>query len=159
MNIQMQNRAGFTLIELIAVMVLSGIGLIFVGMLVVTSTESFISSKNAAEDSQKIQIAMNRLVKELTFAGVGTVIVSNEHTIEWTSRHPDRLGETASATWDGISGSSLEYSTSSLNRTDLLDRVGNFTVSSTTDSITIKVVSSRSVGVEHIVTFHPRYEL
>lgn len=50
-------------------------------MLLVTSTGVFFSNKEAAEDSQKIQVAMNRLVKELTFAGAGTVAVTDGRTV------------------------------------------------------------------------------
>jgi prepilin-type N-terminal cleavage/methylation domain-containing protein len=80
MKTHRQNRAGFTLIEVIAVLALTGIALVFTAMLLVTSTNVFISNKGAAEDSQKIQVAMNRLVKELTFAGAGTVDFSSSRS-------------------------------------------------------------------------------
>lgn len=159
MTISIKNRRGFTLVEVISVLVLSGIGLAFMGMLFVTSTGIFIGSKQAAEDSQKAQIAMNRLVKELTFAGKNTVVVTNGRTIQWISRHPDRFGEPTTATWNGTSGSNLRLFTTGLRGYDLLDNVGVFAVSMTSETITITLASSRSDGVQHTVTIHPRYEL
>ena len=149
-----QNRSGFTLIEVVAVLILTSLALVFVGMLLVTSVGVFISNKEAVEDSQKIQIAMNRLVKELTYAGAGTVVVTNARTVQWTSRHPDRFGEAETATWDGTSGSNL-----TLQGTALLDNVSIFTVSSTAGTITITLRSTRSDGVAHTTIVHPRYDL
>ena len=145
---------GFTLIEVIAVLILSSLIFVFTAMLLVTSTGIFISSKEAAEDSQKIQAAMNRLVKELTYAGIGTVVVTNGRTVSWTSRHPERFGEVEAATWNGTSGTNL-----TLQGAALLDNVGTFSVSSTADTITITLRSARSAGVGHTTTFHPRYDL
>lgn len=149
------NRNGFTLIEVIAVLILTSITFVFAGMLLVTSTEVFISNKEAVEDSQKIQVAMNRLVKELTYAGAGTVVVDeNGRTVQWTSRHPDRFGEVETATWNGTSGTNL-----TLQGVALLDNVSVFTVASTVDTITITLRSTRSAGVAHTTIFHPRYDL
>ena len=127
---------------------------VFSAMLLVTSTEVFISNKDAAEDSQKIQVAMNRLVKELTFAGAGSVTIPDSGTIQWTSAHPDRLGEAQTATWNGTSGTNL-----TLGGAPLLDNVDAFIISSPADAISITLRSSRSPGVTHSTTVHPRYEL
>jgi prepilin-type N-terminal cleavage/methylation domain-containing protein len=155
MKTHRQNRAGFTLIEVIAVLALTGIALVFTAMLLVTSTNVFISNKGAAEDSQKIQVAMNRLVKELTFAGAGTVVVTDDRTVQWTSHHPDpdRFGEVETATWNGTSGSNL-----TLQGAALLDNVSVFAVSSAADAITITLRSARSDGISNTTTVHPRYD-
>jgi prepilin-type N-terminal cleavage/methylation domain-containing protein len=158
MKIKARNRAGFTLIEVVAVLVLGGITLAFGSMLFVTSVGTFVDSKNAVEDSQKIQVAMNRLVKELTFAGEGTVVVTNGRTLQWISRHPDRFGEPATATWDGADGSSLKLFTTGLRGYELLDNVHAFEVSLTADTVTITLKSTRSDGVAHTMTIHPRYD-
>jgi prepilin-type N-terminal cleavage/methylation domain-containing protein len=151
-----QNRAGFTLIEVVAVLILTSLAFVFAAMLLVTSAGVFISNKEAVEDSQKIQVAMNRLVKELTYAGAGTVVVTSGRTVQWTSRHPDPdwFGVAETATWDGTSGSDL-----TLQGTALLDNVGVFTVSSTAGTITITLRSTRSDGVAHTTIVHPRYDL
>ncbi len=151
-----RNRAaGFTLIEVVAVLILTSLAFVFTAMLLVTSTGVFISNKEAAEDSQRIQVAMNRLVKELTYAGAGTLVVPDGRTVQWTSRHPERFGEAQTATWDGNSGSDL-----TLQGAVLLDNVSAFTVSSPTPAgITITMRSTRSSGVAHTTTVHPRYDL
>lgn len=148
-----RNPSGFSLIEVIAVLVLSSLVLVFAAMLLVTSTGIFVSNKEAADDSQKIQVAMNRLVKELTFAGAGTVSVPDGRTVQWTSVHPERFGESETATWDGTTGSNL-----TLQGTVLLDNVDLFAVSSTTDTVTITMRSTRSAGVTHSTIVHPRYD-
>ena len=71
-----RKRAGFTLIELVAALALSGMALVFTAMLLTISTSLYISSSHTMEDSQKFQVALNRLVKELTFAAAGTVEAS-----------------------------------------------------------------------------------
>jgi prepilin-type N-terminal cleavage/methylation domain-containing protein len=145
---------GFTLIEVIAVLILTSLVFVFAAMLLGTTTGIFISSKEAAEDSQKIQVVMNRLVKELTYAGAGTVVVTNGRTVRWTSRHPERFGEGETVTWDGTSGTNL-----TLKGAALLDNVGAFSVSSTADTITVTLRSARTAGVGHTTTVHPRYDL
>ena len=99
---------------------------------------------------------MNRLVKELTYAGAGTVDVISGRTVTWRSRHPDpdQFGVVKTATWNGTSGSAL-----TLQGVALLDNVSVFTVSSTPDSITITLRSTRSDGVVHTMIVHPRYDL
>ncbi|MGK0240694.1 MAG: prepilin-type N-terminal cleavage/methylation domain-containing protein [Candidatus Pelagisphaera sp.] len=151
MRTHFKSRAGFTLIEIIAVLILTSLALVFTAMLLVTSTEVFISNKEAVEDSQKIRVAMNRLVKELTFAGTGSVTITGGRTIQWTSQHPDQFGVAETATWNGTSGTNL-----TLQGAPLLDNVGAFQILSTTDSITITLRSSRSPGVTHTTTVHPR---
>lgn len=148
-----QNRAGFTLVEVVAVLALSSLGLVFAAMLFVTSTSIFISTKEATEDAQKIQFAMNRLVKEMTFAGTGTVVIIDSRTVGWTSHHPDRFGEVEIATWNGTIGSDL-----TLQGTSLLDNVSLFAVSATADSITLTLRSARNDGVSLTTVVHPRYD-
>ena len=155
MRTSKQSRAGFTLIEVIAVLTLTSIIGVFAAMLLSTSAQVYISDKNAAEDSQKIQVAMNRLVKELTFAAAGTVSITGTGTVQWTSAHPDRLGEIQTATWNGTSGTNL-----TLGGAPLLNNVANFSIiSPTSDLITITLSSARSTGVSNTTIVHPRYDL
>ncbi len=148
-----QRAAGFTLIEMIAVLALTAIILIFAAMLLVTSVQVFITGMNAAEDSQKAQVAMNRLVKELTWARAGTVVTDGP-SVEWTSYHPERIAAgTQIASWDGTPGSDLL-----LEGRPLLDNVGAFQVSTTVDTVVISFRSARSPGVTHTTRIHPRYE-
>lgn len=147
------HQPGFTLFEIVAVLVVIGLGLAFGAMMFTSITNNNFASKDAVEDGQKVQAAMNRLVKELTYAGRETVVVTGNRSIQWTSQHPERLGEVSSASWNGNPGSGL-----TLNGTPLLDRVELFLVSSTADSITVTLSSSGSPGLKHTTVVHSRYE-
>ncbi len=148
---------GFTMLELVAVLALTAVGLVFSTMFIETAVKLTTSNRSAAEDSQKIQAAMNRLVKELSFTSMDTVVISGDgREIQWISNHPDRLGEACSVSWDGGSESDLTIKTGNAPATPLLDKVGLFTVSSTVKSISFTVASSRSLGVSHESTVHPR---
>jgi prepilin-type N-terminal cleavage/methylation domain-containing protein len=156
MKLHRHRQAGFTLIEVIAVLILTALAFVFAAMLLVTSTQVFISNKDAADDSQKIQVAMNRLVKELTFARFGSVSIADSGTVSWTSAHPDRLGDSLTATWNGTSGTNLTL----VGVAPLLDNVDAFIITEpTAGAISITIRSSRSTGVTHSTIVHPRYEL
>lgn len=60
------SKSGFTLIELIVSIVLVGVLAAVAGMGIISATKAFIFSKEAAEISQKSQLAMNRLTKSVT---------------------------------------------------------------------------------------------
>ena len=154
MKILMKSRrAGFTLIELVGTLALSGMVLVFTAMLLSTSTNIYVNRNYLIEDSQKIQIAMNRLIKELNFANYGAVATPNSRTVQWTSAHPNRLGESLTATWDGTSGSDLY-----LEGVPLLNNVDSFSVSNATGAITFAIRSTRSLGVVFSSTVYPRDE-
>lgn len=146
MKTHYQDRAGFTLIEVVAVLILTSLAFVFASMLLVTFTGVFISNKEAVEDSQKIQVAMNRLVKELTYASNPS---SSVGTVSWTSSHPERSGEPQQTAT--LTGSNL-----TLQGAVLLDNVSAFTVTSTAGKITISLTSARSSGVTHTTIVHPR---
>ncbi len=156
-NRKRERRAGFTLLEVTAVLILTGIGVVVAVMLIETMFRVSLGNRNAVSDSQKIQVAMNRLVRELTYAEAGSVILTNNRTIQWKSDHPDRLDETTTVTWNGQIGSDLIFNKAGFQGVALLSNVGGFSVSSTADSITLTMQSERSIGVEHTMTIHPRY--
>jgi prepilin-type N-terminal cleavage/methylation domain-containing protein len=62
---QKRNRHGFTLIELIASLVLLGIIAVFGGMFVVQGMEGYLFSKKNSEKALKAQIALDRIALEL----------------------------------------------------------------------------------------------
>jgi prepilin-type N-terminal cleavage/methylation domain-containing protein len=79
------NEKGFTLIEIIASLVI----LVIVGALVIISTikivQGFVFTKMNAETSQKGHIALNRLTKE--FTNIEKVTSGNGTSINFTSRN------------------------------------------------------------------------
>lgn len=60
------SKSGFTLIEVIVSLILVGVMAAIAGMGIVSATRAFIFAKEAAEISQKSQLAMNRISKSIT---------------------------------------------------------------------------------------------
>ncbi len=79
------NEKGFTLIEIIASLMI----LVIVGALVIISTikivQGFVFTKMNAETSQKGHLALNRLTKE--FTNIDSVSSGNSTSISFTSRN------------------------------------------------------------------------
>ncbi len=65
-NHQNGSNSGFTLIEVIVSMILVGVMAAVAGMGIVSATKAFIFTKEAADISQKSQLAMNRLTKSIS---------------------------------------------------------------------------------------------
>jgi uncharacterized membrane protein len=119
--------------------------------MVVSLTENYVASREAVEEGQKMQVAMSRLVKELTFADNQSVVVTNARTIEWLCQHPDSLGESKSLSWNGIPGSQLN-----LNGKILFNKVEDFSVSSTAIAITLTLTPVRANSISLTAVVHPR---
>lgn len=76
------NQYGFTLFEVIVVLVLLGIMAVGLTMGLVKVVQSYIFAHEATQISQKAQLAMARIKKELT--DVTTVTASSSATINYT---------------------------------------------------------------------------
>lgn len=131
-------KRGFTLIEIVGVLVLLGITGVFAGMMLSSTVQRFTQEKEAAAMNQKTEAAMARLVKELTWANPTSLSITNAgRTISWQSRHPERIGDgTQTLSWNGTPGSDLL-----LQGQPLLDRVDFFEIPDTVSggSVTIKL--------------------
>ena len=142
MKSHLNKKNGFTLVEIIAVLTLLGIGLGFGAILFINLTQNYVVSRNAVEKGQRLQSTMNRLIKELTFSKTSSINITGTTQIQWLSSHPETINQTNTLVWDGVSGTSL-----SLNGKAMLDDVDLFEVSLVNNFITLNL---RCVGAEAI---------
>lgn len=61
----MKKQAGFTLIEVIVSLIITGIMTAFAGMAIVTGVKGYVFARDNASISQKAQLAMSRVSREL----------------------------------------------------------------------------------------------
>ena len=121
------NEKGFTLIELIASLVI----LVIVGALVIISTikivQGFVFTKMNAETSQKGHIALNRLTKE--FTNIISVSSGSKKEINFTRTSSSINGNdvTQKFSWGGISGNPLVLNIDN-NDFDLVNNVNDFSL-------------------------------
>lgn len=81
MHRRISNEKAFTLIEVIVCLVLIGIMAAIVGMGLVRIAEGYIFAKKNAETTQKAQIAMVKIAKELSAA---TITTATANSIRYT---------------------------------------------------------------------------
>ncbi|MGC6582241.1 MAG: pilus assembly FimT family protein [Akkermansiaceae bacterium] len=137
-----KKRNGFSLLEIVAILTLLGIGLSFGAILFTTLTQNYVASRSAVEKGQDLQAAMNRLIKEFTFSQGSSINITGSTQVQWLSNHPQTANQTNTLFWDGTPGTPL-----SLNGKSLLDDVAFFEISSSSNFVTLKL---RCVGAEAI---------
>jgi prepilin-type N-terminal cleavage/methylation domain-containing protein len=121
MSKRILGNKGFTLIEIIASLVLLSIITAVVGLGIYKIFEGFISVKKNAAAAQKAQVAMVRLVNE--FTGIA-VISGNATSLNYKSySYLDGTLKSHTVTWEGTSGSPLL-----LDGVTLIDNVSSFNV-------------------------------
>jgi prepilin-type N-terminal cleavage/methylation domain-containing protein len=78
-----QRQQGFTLIEVIAVLLLMGIVALALATTMVTAVEGYLFTKDSADGAQKAQLALARIGKELLQAN--TITTATSTTVAYTT--------------------------------------------------------------------------
>lgn len=161
MRTRPSKKGGFSLIEIIGTLVLMGIAGIFGWMLIATAMQSYIHGREGAKDSQKIQVAMNRLIRDLTWVETDTLAAEDDPpTLTWVSSHPARSDDTQRVSWDGEPGSHLLLNNNVLlnnNDVPLIDGVVSFQVTVAGAYVEISLATSRAPGIIQTTRIFPRY--
>lgn len=95
----MGRHSGFTLIELIAVMVILGLVGVFAGLFITTGVRGNLAATTAENNAQRGQIALQRIALELRDVNSGPVLAAGNSTITYTSSQP-ALGGTRTLGYD-----------------------------------------------------------
>ena len=143
------NEKGFTLIEIIASLVI----LVIVGALVIISTvkivQGFVFTKMNAETSQKAHIALNRLTKE--FTNITSVTSGDSKSIFFDSRsYIDGTPVTQSVSWVGSDNPLL------LNTYTLVDNVSDFSLTYFDEYKVIEITLSLFGANDNVSVFTTR---
>lgn len=118
-NACLNNQKGFSLIEVIVSILLLGMIAVFAGVGITNLMEGFMLTKMNAETTQKGQVAMTRMVKELMVLNAVTSATANSitftsyklgvvspHTLSWTGSVITYDGHVLV---DGVNGFELGY--------------------------------------------------
>ncbi|MBC8439560.1 MAG: type II secretion system protein [Deltaproteobacteria bacterium] len=119
------NKSGFSLIELIVVMIISGLLVLFGSMGIMSAVNNYFSQKTNSETAYKGQLAIIRISKE--FRNL-TTVTSGQGTSTSIVYDIYRNGtlETHKLSWGGTSGDPLLYDDFSNNGNTLVDSVKDF---------------------------------
>ena len=114
-------QKGFTLIEVITVLVL--VGMIGIGAVtyVIKVTEAQVFTRNNATTIQKGQVAMMQMVKVLTNASMSSITAADGYSISFTSPTKDQGTINFTITRPGNTGNTI-----SINGITLTDQVSDF---------------------------------
>jgi prepilin-type N-terminal cleavage/methylation domain-containing protein len=116
---------GFTLIELIASLVLLGIIAVIAGMGIVQITKQYVFAQKAGETAQVAQVAMARMVKELARVRSGSSIGTATAPVSITFATPP--SETGTISWSG-SDSGTFVKPILMNSLPLIENINNLTL-------------------------------
>lgn len=112
-------KNGFSLLELIAVLLLAGVLVLSAAISLLPITEGLVQVRDNVSSAQKAQFAMIRLVRE--FSTITNVVDSGTHSITYDFLDPSGTGIRHTLDWSGQAGDPLR-----LENTPLFDDVGSF---------------------------------
>jgi prepilin-type N-terminal cleavage/methylation domain-containing protein len=131
---------GFTLIELIASLVLLGIIAVFGGMFVVQGMEGYIFSKKNSEKALKAQIALDRIALELrNLNGTDSFDPTSYTSIEPELSGTRSITHSGDSIFIGVDGDSYT----------LIDEISNYSLSINGNSSNENLNSSISVTFDY----------
>ena len=162
MNPHKQNVAGFSLIELLAALLLVGVLVFFTGMFLAPVVQTFTNTRKATEIMHISQLAMARISRELTT--ITNVVSGNSVAITYDTLDSSGISHRRNMTWVGTSGSALLLNGHTLMdglqqfRFSYLDAVGASHQSNWgTDSTIIEVFMHLGIaGSSYTNRFYPR---
>jgi prepilin-type N-terminal cleavage/methylation domain-containing protein len=111
-----QNRCGFTLIEVIMVIIIISIMSVLAGMGLVQITNAYVFAKKNAVAAEQAQITLTRLTKE--FSAIQSISAATATSMTYT-----RAGTSHTLTWAGADQPIL------LDGDILMDKVNSFNLS------------------------------
>ncbi len=120
-----QSRKGFTLLEIIVVLLLSAVLVATTGLIVTTFVKSYLLAKQSAEVTQKAQVAMKRL--KLEFENISDVHTAGPASLYYKIKTDSGAETIRVAGLDGTTvklGNALPVNSGNT----LLDRVNSFSL-------------------------------
>lgn len=142
-------QKGFTLIEMIVVLVLVGILSAIAGMGIVTLMQGYLFSKDNAAVSAKANLALARINRELQECYNCTGTSAANVTMPFTNNLGSRYLR--------LSSNNIQLSSDGTNYDDLLNKVSGFTMRYNADrSITVKIESTERPGGVTVQKFTTR---
>lgn len=140
-SITMRTIKGFTLIELVIVMVITGIVVVIAASIFSSAFTNYFTAANATALSNQATIAMARMSKELQQANSFTAATATSMTFttttgstiaySWSSPVITRTGSTAQTLSNQVTSFSLSYYQANFSTTATLNLVRAVTISMT----------------------------
>lgn len=143
----------FTLVEMIAALVLIGLGAAVAATAFASLSHGFVRAQSSVELGQKAQLAVTRMTKEFTFvkhdASGPIIAVTGNRSVTYTSRRDDAAHTLA---WSGVTGAPL-----TLDGATLAGGVASFQVTYDTvnRAIDLQLTLSAAQAITHRLVLYP----